>query len=212
VATGDSLDVSYRRMVDENLIRKDVSFAEMARLARAYAADPQTRCDDIDKAVTVLFRSASYQKRSYIRAFAELLELIGDRLLHPQALGRNLGLDLRRRIEAEPSLVGLLCAALDAAPARTAVEELAILRGFAEAAPASAPEPAAGPAPRAPAASRAGRAKTTLRLDTPFGEMRCLASNGRLDVRGPADFAVVDPRRLEQALASFFAAVAGQGG
>jgi ParB family transcriptional regulator, chromosome partitioning protein len=211
VAAGDSLELSYRRMVDENLVRKDVSFAEMARLARAYVADPDTRCDDIDKAVTALFRSAGYQKRSYIRAFAELLDVIGDRLLHPQALGRNLGLDLRRRIEAEPTIVPGLRAALDAAPTRTAAEELAILREFAE--PRSVVEPGRGAAatPRATAAPRSGRAKTTLRIDTPFGEMRCLASNGRLDLRGPADFGVVDPRRLEQALASFFAAVAGQG-
>lgn len=212
VAAGDELDISYRRMVDENLIRKDVSFAEMARLARAYAADPETHCEDIDKAVTVLFRSAGYQKRSYIRAFAALLDVIGDSLLHPQALGRNFGLDLRRRIETEPTVVPRLRAALDAAPTRTAAEELAILREFAEAPAIVGPDRSAAKVPRATAAARAARAKTTLRIDTPFGEMRCLASNGRLDLRGPADFGVVDPRRLEQALASFFAAVAEQGG
>ena len=211
VAAGDQLDVSYRRMVDENLIRKDVSFAEMARLARAYAGDPGTGCDDIDKAVTMLFRSAGYQKRSYIRAFAELLEVIGDSLLHPEALGRNLGLDLRRRIEADPTIVPQLRAALDAAPKRNAADELAILRRFAEAPGLAESNRSPVKMPHASAAGRAGRAKTTLRIDTPFGEMRCLASNGRLDLRGPADFGVVDPRRLEQALASFFAAVAGQG-
>lgn len=208
VAAGDTLDVSYRRMVDENLIRKDISFAEMARLARAYAGDPATRCDDIDKAVTVLFQSAGYQKRSYIRAFAELLDVIGDSLLHPQAIGRNVGLDLRRRIEAAPELLPRLRAALDAAPRRTEAEEVAILRAFA--AGQAEVDPDLTPSKRQRSRA-AGRAKTTLRIDTPFGEMRCLASNGRLDLRGPADFGVVDPRRLEQALASFFAAVAGQG-
>ena len=61
---GDDLETSYRRMVDENLVRKDVSFAEMADLARSFAADPQTSCEHVDEAVATLFRSAPYQKRS----------------------------------------------------------------------------------------------------------------------------------------------------
>ena len=35
----------YRRMVDENVIRKDLSFAEMAHAAQNYAADPATEED-----------------------------------------------------------------------------------------------------------------------------------------------------------------------
>jgi len=77
VPAGDPLETSYRRMVDENMIRKDISFAEMGLLARAYAEDPNNECKDIDKAVAVLFKSASYTKRSYIRAFAALMMQLG---------------------------------------------------------------------------------------------------------------------------------------
>ena len=38
---GGDLDTAYRRMVDENLVREDISFAEMAELARRYFADPR---------------------------------------------------------------------------------------------------------------------------------------------------------------------------
>ncbi|MFO4987264.1 hypothetical protein RCK87_26330, partial [Salmonella enterica subsp. enterica serovar 1,4,[5],12:i:-] len=69
-----------------------------------YAADPATACDDPDKAVAILFQSAGYQKRSYIRAFAGLLDRLGDVLTYPQEIPRSLGLDLRRRLDEEPDL------------------------------------------------------------------------------------------------------------
>lgn len=97
---GRGLDDLYRRMVDENLVRKDISFAEMAELARSYAADPRTACDDVDKAVSILFQSAGYQKRSYIRAFAGLLDRLGEALVFPQDIPRNLGLELKRQIDS----------------------------------------------------------------------------------------------------------------
>lgn len=42
LATGEALEALYRKMVDENLVRRDISFAEMADLARKYAANPET--------------------------------------------------------------------------------------------------------------------------------------------------------------------------
>lgn len=199
VAAGDALATSYRRMVDENLVRKDISFAEMAALARAYVADPGTACEDIDKAVVTLFRSAGYQKRSYIRAFVELLDMLGDALVHPQQIGRNLGLDLRRRLDGDPTALARLRGQLSGAPGRTAEQEAAILRGFLDAA---VPARAKVPVPKS-----GGRAKTTLRIGSARGEFRCLAANGRLELRGPTDFAEVDPRRLETAVAAFIAAL-----
>ena len=71
---GDDLDALYRKMVDENLVRKDISFAEMAMLALDYANDPGTATNDPEKAVAVLFKSAGYQKRSYIRTFMTVVE------------------------------------------------------------------------------------------------------------------------------------------
>ena len=73
----------YRRMVDENVVRKDISFAEMAYAAKNFAADPATGTSDVDKAVAELFKSAPYSKRSRIRSFVSLLEKIGRRAAAP---------------------------------------------------------------------------------------------------------------------------------
>ena len=54
-ARGDELERLYRRMVDENMVRKDISFAEMAQLALHYAMDPVTEENDPEKAVAILF-------------------------------------------------------------------------------------------------------------------------------------------------------------
>lgn len=207
VAAGDALAVSYRRMIDENLVRKDVSFAEMARLAQACAADPATGCGDLDAAVATLFRSAGYQKRSYIRAFAELLDMIGGALAHPQALGRNLGLAVRRRLGGDPAAAAQLAARLAAAPGRTAEEEAGILRAFAEPPAAAQAAPVAPQTAPKPAPARRSPATGAFRVRAAIGSVRCVASDGRLDLRAPVDFAAVDPHRLERALAAFIDAL-----
>jgi ParB family chromosome partitioning protein len=202
----DALETSYRRMVDENLVRKDISFAEMAELARAYAADPGTACADVDAGVAALFRSAGYQKRSYIRAFAQLLDLLGEHLKHPREMPRNLGLAVRRRLDAAPGGLRDLIAALAAAPERDAGLELTILRGFVgeEESQGRAATPTASAHAKAPRG-----AKTTFRVARPDGEAKCTASNGRLELRGETDFTAVDRERLEQAVAAFYRALDG---
>ena len=99
----DPLAQCYRRMVDENLIRKDISFAEMGQPARAYAEDPANDCDDLDKAVALIFKSASYTKRSHIRAFAALVSRLESRRF-AEPIPRNLGVELKRRLDADPGL------------------------------------------------------------------------------------------------------------
>ena len=76
LAEGETLELLYRRMVDENLIRSDISFAEMAALARSYAEDPGTSAESVDAAVQALYGSAGKQKRSYIRAFAKMMAVL----------------------------------------------------------------------------------------------------------------------------------------
>jgi ParB family chromosome partitioning protein len=201
----DPLETSYRRMVDENLVRKDISFAEMAKLARAYAADPGTHCADVDTAVAALFRSAGYQKRSYIRAFARLLEMLGAHLKHPRELPRNLGLMVRRRLEGAPDGLRDLIAALEAAPERDAALELAILHGFAG--ELDEPEGRA-PMPASPPRSKAPRgAKTAFRIARPDGEAKCVATNRRLELSGGTDFSTFGQQRLERAVAAFYKAL-----
>ena len=63
---GQTLEQLYRQMVDENLVRKDISFAEMAQMAVHYAAEPGIAETEPERVVARLFGSVSYTKRSYI--------------------------------------------------------------------------------------------------------------------------------------------------
>ena len=65
---------------------------EMAQLALHYAMDPLTEEHDADKAVAILFRSAGYQKRSYIRKFIPVVERLGETLQFIHEIPRALGL------------------------------------------------------------------------------------------------------------------------
>ena len=199
-ARGDALDSLYRRMVDENLVRKDISFAEMAQLALHFAMDPLTAETDPDKAVALLFKSAGYQKRSYIRNFIPLVERLGDTLLYAQEIPRALGLALAQRLVEIPGLAAAIKAELKDWDTRSVTDELAVLRRYAgqEGEPAG---PGEGPRPQ-PSPPQTGKAKTTFQLRRPQGSAKCTAANGRLEIRLPRDFSTVDRRRLEAAVAA----------
>lgn len=196
IAEPADLDDSYRRMVDENLIRKDISFAEMGALARAYTEDPANDCAEVDKAVAILFKSASYTKRSYIRAFASLLMMLEKVLMHPNDIPRNVGVDLKRKLDADPSLVRHVSTALMAEPDRDSEQEVAILRGFV--AGGSTPAPKSRSAdPKKPR-----RAKTTFQVSGRAGIAKCSASTGRIELRYDLDFTRIDRAKLEAAIAT----------
>lgn len=202
MAKGETLDGLYRRMVDENMVRKDISWAEMANLARAYADDDSTGCRDLDQAVNLLFATANPQKRSYVRRFAFLMRAMEKSLDHPEAIPRQLGLSVATRIENEAGSSTVLSRALSAAPGRTAEQELAILRAFADG------EAEAAFAGRSGGGGRsAKRGKTTLRLPLAGGEVKCTAVPGRVELRLDRDFSAVDRDRLEAAVEAFFAAL-----
>lgn len=205
VPEGTALPGLYRRMVDENLVRKDISFAEMAALARAYAADPATGCPDAGQAVDLLYGSAGAQKRSYIRAFVELLDRIGDRIAHPAAIPRALGLAVRRRIEAEPGALAALRDGLAGLGGGGAEAEIALLEAFARGAPAE--EAAAAPAPRPGLRAARTRLDLATGLPGPAGLARCTLADGRIEIRTGLDFGGLDRARLDRALAAFFRAL-----
>ena len=200
---GETLDGLYRRMVDENLVRKDISWAEMARLARAYAEDRVGGCEDLDQAVNMLYASANPQKRSYIRRFAYLMSHLEKHLEHPEALSRSLGLALAQRIEVDPGSVSLMVQALRSLPDRNAEEETALLQQALEAPVAPPISPRGNPARGRPVS----RGKTSLRLTRPEGELRCTASPGKVEFRLDTDFSVIERARLEAAVEAFFAAL-----
>lgn len=195
---GDDLEALYRKMVDENLVRKDISFAEMAMLALDYARDPGTAMNDPEKAVAVLFRSAGYQKRSYIRTFMTVVERLGDHLLYPQDIPRALGLALARKLEEVEGLASQIRAELKGWENRSVADELAILRRFAGDEDEAAPQqPRAAPASRP---ERPAKAKTSFQFDRKDGRGKCVAAVGKLEIQLDRDFTTIDRRRLEQAV------------
>ncbi len=202
VARGETLESLYQRMVDENLIRRDLAFAEMAELARRYVADAQTDAVDIDAAVASLFASASRQKRNYIRHFATLLDLVGDVLRFPEAIPRALGLQLEKRlVQGELSVRSVRNRLAMAAP-EDAEAELSILREFASKTQIR----------RQARKSQSAGAKTTLRYQAPGGMVRCTATEGSILLRAERDFSNLDREALESALEAFFRTLDGEFG
>ncbi|SDZ47566.1 chromosome partitioning protein, ParB family [Jannaschia faecimaris] len=196
LAAGQSDAGLYRRMVDENLIRKDVSFAEMAQLARAYAADHVDGCTSVDDAVNALFASVAPQKRSYIRRFALVMAGLEKVLDHPSAMSRSVGLALADRLEADATFVGTVSDALRVKPERDAATELAILRQVVEGHAAPLPTKKRG-APK----GRSGR----VALSVPVGPgVRATATQGKMELRAEVDFGAVDRTRLEKAIEAFW--------
>lgn len=197
---GQTLDALYRKMVDENMVRKDISFAEMAQLAINYSMDARTDEISADKAVALLFKSAGYQKRSYIRNFIKVLEHIGSSLQYPAELPRALGVALASRIVADSQLAEKITAKLAGVGNRTSEVELEILRGFAG---MGGTEGAVGSvkSPKAKAVSPA-KSKTSFQFNRPEGKAKCIAGQGVLEVRVDRDFSMLERRKLEQAINS----------
>lgn len=199
----------YRRMVDENVVRKDISFAEMAHAAQNFAADPATGTSDVDRAVAELFKSAPYSKRSRIRSFVSLLEKLGDVLLHPTEISRNLGVALETATKKRPALVAEIRAALNDQGNRDAREELDILRRFVgEPDGGEGPEESSAlngdkePPQRSESAGQGGRTKTTFHIESAAGQVKCTAAVGRLEIKAERDFSSIDRKQLERAITS----------
>ncbi|EAQ10890.1 ParB family chromosome partitioning protein [Maritimibacter alkaliphilus HTCC2654] len=198
VAQGDTLDSLYRKMVDENLVRKDISFAEMAQLAVDYAADPGTPERDPDKVVARLFKSASYSKRSYIRSFIRFVKEIAPHLSYPTEVPRALGLALVARmdeVEGLPAAIGLALADMDN---RSVQQELDVLRSFVK--DGGDQKPAGRGSTPAGKSDTVGKAKTSFQFDRAEGRAKCTAASGRLEIRMDRDFTTVDRRKLEAAV------------
>ena len=211
LAKGETLSGLYRRMVDENLVRRDISFAEMAQLAMSFAEDPQTECDELEDAVSILFASAGRQKRIYIRNFAELLNLTGGGLKFPEVISRALGLELRKLLLEDEDARGELLQTLDAVPAGTGEAELKMLREFVQQYRARKTQqqkltPETGVDLKGYVSTTA-RAKTSLRCVVSAGTVRCLARDGKVEMMIAQDFSAVEKHRLENAIQAFFAAL-----
>lgn len=90
----------YVDMVEENVIREDLTFAEMAQVAITAAADVGVEERDPNILVGTLYGALHKTKKSYIRSFVTLMILVGDELRWPKSIPRNSGVDAGRAIKA----------------------------------------------------------------------------------------------------------------
>ena len=192
VPRGEPVANLYRKMVDENMVRKDLSFGEMAQLALSYAKDADV---DPGEAVSTLYASALKQKRTYIRQFARVLEDLGGAVKFPEALPRALGLEIYRAIDSDATRAGAIAAALTAEPARDAGIELRLMRE----ALSKQKKPSALIAKTV--------SKTSLRLGRPEGEARVTALDGRIELRLDKDFSAISKARLQRGIEAFLEAL-----
>lgn len=192
----------YRRMVDENVIRKDLSFAEMAHAAQNYAADPATEVHDLSAAVAALFQSAPYSKRSYIRSFAFLLERLEGALSYPTEIPRALGVTLAREMKENPEIVGRIKQDLKDWDNRSIKDELDVLRRHAGLGDVENLADAETPSEKPKEKGRGAKPKTTFHIRSSAGQVKCTAGVGRLEIKVDRDFSSIDRARLEAAIAS----------
>lgn len=188
----------YRRMVDENVIRKDLSFAEMAFAAANFANDPKTDAKNIRDAVAALYQSAAYSKRNYIRNFAFVLEELGPDLRFPTHVPRALGVSLARALSSDESLTEKLIQELRRYPSRNAAQELEILAKYAKE-DDGAGETSQTAKPKGK--TKRANTKTTFHIGSTAGQVKCTAAQGRLEIKVDRDFSAIDRARLEQAVA-----------
>ncbi len=198
-AKGENLLRLYRRMVDENLVRRGVSFGEMAQLAINYRKQAG-EVEGYDHAVELLFASSGRQKRSYIKHFVRLLAATEGRLTHVDAIPRALGLQVVRRLDDDPQATGVLNRLLSAKEGASAEDEQLVMREFVTQTPVVVQK-------KVKLAPAARAAKTTFRLNRPDGDAKCTVADGRIELRLDRDFSGVERKKLENAVEAFLAAL-----
>ncbi|MEP4199271.1 MAG: ParB N-terminal domain-containing protein [Aliishimia sp.] len=198
VPRGEPLVDLYRKMVDENLVRKDLSFGEMAQLAVSYAQDSGI---PVQKAVKELYASALKQKRSYIQSFASLITRLNGTLRFPEALPRALGLELNKAMDADADFEARIIQLFETHPNRTAQTEPDILRVCLASKDADKARPVK--------ALQKTVSKTSLRLLRPEGEAKVVASDGKVELRLDRDFSAVSKADLQKGIEALLKALDG---
>ena len=185
---GSRIDL-YIDMVEENVIREDLSFAEMAQVAIIAAREEGGEAADL---VSRIYASLHKMKRSYIRSFVFLLQQVGDDLQFPKAVSRNLGVDVARRLQASPDRVAGLRREL--AGCATSDAQGNVLRRFADGT-------AEAPAKKAPP-------EKSVKYEFHVGGSKITARKGECRILSEVDFSSVERDRLRRAIEAFEAVLA----
>ncbi|MCA8882282.1 MAG: ParB N-terminal domain-containing protein [Rhodobacteraceae bacterium] len=191
----------YVDMVEENVIRQDLTFAEMAQVAIAAAADPAVEGTDPDAMVGRLYAALHKMKRSYIRSFVFLLTTLDGAAKWPKSISRNTGVDLARMLKAQPERAGTLRRMLESCA--TEEDQTAEIAAFLATGQKARRETAATQDARPP------RRETR---EISVGALRVTARNGECRILGDCAFADIPRDRLERAIRLFEEALADTAG
>lgn len=176
----------YIDMVEENVIRQDLTFAEMAQVVIQAMQDGGVEEINSDDLVLRIYGSLHKMKRSYIRHFVFLLTQLGDGLQWPKEVARNLGVDVARAIKSADQADELKAALLTC---KSAEEQNAVLKQFVAGAKV---EPRAQP-------KKPAKEKRELRV----GKTKVTVRNGEVRLMGEMDYTHADTERLQRAVKAF---------
>lgn len=179
----------YVDMVEENVVRENLTFAEMAQVAITAARDADVEGEDAEAMVQRLYASLHKTKRSYVRAFVFLLEELGDSLKWPRAVARNLGVDVSRALRSGQGVPSLRARLAECADEQ---EQLKVLQGFL----ASGGKAAAAP-----------KRKPSEKFEFRVGDTKVTARKGECRLVSGEDFANIPKDRLARAIRAFEAAL-----
>jgi ParB family chromosome partitioning protein len=182
----------YIDMVEENVVREDLTFAEMAQVALTAAADPDVPEDDPEVLVNRLYASLHKMKRSYVRSFVYLLTELGDSLMFPKAVARNVGSNLARRLQKDGG-----AEELKAALGRCGdeLQQYAVILDFV------------GQFKITQKPAKRVLARASEKFEFRVGEIKVTARKGECRIVSATDFASVPKDQLERAVRAFEAAL-----
>lgn len=135
-------------MIEENEIRRGISFYERGRIA--VIAAQQGIFEDTDVAIDALFPRSDRNRRYKIRCFATICEVLDHHLEYPEAIGERLGIEIAKLIREGGT--GVLIMSLDWFPDRDAAKEVeALTRAVNDDPPYRRKPEERHPAPKPPA-------------------------------------------------------------
>ncbi len=183
----------YVDMVEENVVREDLTFAEMAQVAITAAQDPDVPENDPAELILRLYSALHKTKRSYIRSFVFLMVTLGDALPFPKAIARNLGVSVARAVQSPQDEEALRAALTGCA---TPEAQNAALVAFLDRQKKAAKTKQPAKPPRQKFEFFVGKTKVTAR----DGELRLVSKD---------DFANLPKGQLERAVKAFEDALKG---
>lgn len=184
----------YVDMVEENVVREDLTFAEMAQVAITAAQDEGV--DEVDPAEMVnrLYGALHKTKRSYVRNFVFLMTVLGPALKWPKEVSRNLGVDAARGLRKPEDAEALIA---ELTGCGSAEAQNLVLSRFVQ---------------RQKVTVKPKEKKVDLKQKFEFfvGDTKVTARQGECRLISDRDFATIPKDRLEDAVKAFQEVLAGR--